>query len=190
MASLPTKRSENEPPYPAGYDMNYGLIGINNYATKTRAADDVSHQARQTAETPYTFDIGITRHHGENKKKDHACPSQIEWTKITQNPVLRTAEVKMKERFLLHVTPDGSEEDNGISAVHLATAPFNKWNKIVLSNKKGVVATLWACDTTTRWEKYKKTHCQRRCCISRYARQGKQRKQIHRNEDHIRLNRR
>jgi hypothetical protein len=189
MASLPPKRNENEPPYPDGYDINYGLIGIDNYATKTRAADDVSHQARQTADTPYTFDIGITRHYGENQKKNHACPNQIEWTKITQNPILRTAEVKTKEKLLLHVTPDGSEEDNGVSAVHLATAPFNKWNKIVLSNKKGVVATLWACDTKTRWEKYMQTHyCQKPCCLDQNSR--KQRKQIHRNEDRIRLNRR
>ena len=162
------KRNPNEPPYPQGYDINFGLWGKDDYANKIRAVDDVDHTTDETTEETHTIKVGIIRYYGEEMAKRQATPDMIKWTKIEQS---RPKMIKAftNEKFIMEITSEGSEEQNGVSKVYLAHAPFSKWNKIVMTNLKGIVATIWVKDTTPRWEKYlgrkhKRNLCRRKCC--------------------------
>jgi hypothetical protein len=180
----------NEPPYPPGYDINFGLIGKDNYANKMRAVDDVDHIADNTEMETHTFEIGVIRHYGEEKMKQQATADMIEWTAIEQNSNKpRMAKAITKEKFIMEITPEGSEKENGVSKIYQAHAPFCKWNKIVLANQKGIIATIWVRDTTPRWEKYlgrknKRNICQRKCC-TQHKKNFRRREENTRGQRHI-----
>ena len=128
----------------------------------------MDHLSDTTELETHTFKIGVIRHYGEDKMEQQATPNMIEWTKIEQSKP-RMVKAITKEKFIMEITPEGSEEQNGVSKVYLAHAPFCKWNKIVMANKQGIVATVWVKDTTPRWEKYlgrknKRNMCHKKCC--------------------------